>query len=522
MNEREETLMIKRHLRRTWPPFFSRFGRLLPVQRISIPRILSGANLVIASPTASGKTEAVVAPLAERLIAVGSTGLKLIYISPTRALVNDLDVRLTEPLSEVGLFVRVKTGDRPQFDPVRPADVLLTTPEATDSLLCRYPSVFESLRAVVLDELHLVDGMYRGDQMRLLLNRMRSLSSQEILCHALSATLADPIGMASRYFANPDPVVVHGQREIEHTIVGTMAEATHYSKRAGMRKVLVFANSRRRVEELAAEARGLLPSRFVAVHHGSLARREREDTEEFMRTTRIGLCVATMTLEIGIDIGDIDAVILAEPPTSVSALLQRVGRGNRRSNVARAIAICSTQDERKLMDAMFEAARQGDLESHPYQPDLSVVVQQLFSVLFSRRGGVPREEFPTVFRGFCEDSVLDDIMVHLAQQGLLEEHHGRWYASSEVMDMGDRGSIHSNIPNRIAQKVIDATSEQEIGEGVDVVDQVFALAGRAWRVVERRKDAVIVQSAKGDALPPVFRPHHQKGAFHRYLPSHLQ
>ena len=487
MNERTETLAIRRTLKRTWPPFFARFGRLLPVQRVSIPRILSGANLVIASPTASGKTEAVVAPLAERLLDEPSTGLRLIYISPTRALVNDLDVRLTEPLSEVGLSARVKTGDRPQFDPVRPADVLLTTPEATDSLLCRYPNVFESLRAVVLDELHLIDGMYRGDQMRILLNRMSSHANHELTCHALSATLADPVSMASRYFANPEAIVVGGQREMDHTIVDTVAGAIRHAQRAGMRKLLMFANSRRKVEELAAQARRLLPSRIVAVHHGSLARREREDTEEFMRTTRNGLCVATMTLEIGIDIGDIDAIILAEPPTSVSALLQRVGRGNRRSNVVRAIAVCPTQDERELMEAMFEAARQGNLESSPYQPDLSVVVQQLFSLLFSRPSGMPREEFITVFRDFCDDSILDDILANLAQQGLLEERRGRWYASSRVMDMGERGSIHSNIPNRIAQKVIDATSQQEIGEGVETVDQVFALAGRAWRVVEWRR-----------------------------------
>ncbi len=522
MNEIEETQAIKRSLRRAWWPFFSRFGRLLPVQRAAIPRILSGANLVIASPTASGKTEAVIAPMAERILDERSDGLKLVYISPTRALVNDLAVRLTEPLEDMGLSASVKTGDRPQFNPNRPADMLITTPEAADSLLCRYPAVFETLQAVVLDELHLIDGMYRGDQTRLLLDRIRDLTRRELACHALSATLSDPIGMASRYFKEPELVEVAGHREIEYEIVASLADAIRYARRAKMRKLLVFANSRRKVEQVANAVRDLFPPRLVAVHHGSLARREREDTEEFMRTARIGLCVATMTLEIGIDIGDIDAVILADPPPSVSALLQRVGRGNRRSNRAQAIAVCQTEDEADIMASMFEAARQGCLETLPYKPDRSVVVQQMFSMLFSRPGGIPRGELWKMFQDFCEDHEFDDILTHLAQEAWLDERYGHWFASTSVMDMGERGSIHSNIPNQMTRKVIDATSLQEIGEVGEVVDQTFALAGGAWQVVESRNDSVVVRPTEGAAAPPVFRPHYQQGAFARYLPSHLR
>ena len=239
MTSHEETAQIKGILQRAWVPFFSRHGRLFPAQIAAIPKALQGANLVIASPTASGKTEAIVAPIAQWISGHNISGLKALYISPTRALVNDLEVRLKEPLLEMGISLTVKTGDRPQFNPRQPADFLLTTPEATDSLLCRYPEVFETLQFVVLDELHLMDGMYRGDQLRLLLNRIRRLSPKSLRCHALSATMADPTVMASRYFADPCPIIVQGQRELDSVIMHSLPEAVNHTRATGMVTVQV-------------------------------------------------------------------------------------------------------------------------------------------------------------------------------------------------------------------------------------------------------------------------------------------
>ncbi|GIX45972.1 MAG: hypothetical protein KatS3mg131_0183 [Candidatus Tectimicrobiota bacterium] len=513
---------LKRLLRRTWGPFFSRFGRLLPVQRAAIPRVLAGDNLVVASPTASGKTEAVVAPLAEMLLAAPQDGLGVLYVSPTRALVNDLEVRIKEPLVELGLSVAVRTGDRPQFQPRRATDFLLTTPEALDALLCRHPAVFRTLRAVVVDELHLIDGTYRGDQLRLLLQRLRLLTGPQLRVHALSATLADPVAMAARYVPDPTPVIIEGQRELTYMLVASFAEALKVARTRRLHKLLVFANSRRRVEALAIEARAHVPARLVVVHHGSLARREREEVEAFLRTAPAAVCVATMTLEIGIDIGNIDAVVLAEPPPSVVALLQRVGRGNRRRQHTCALAVCTSQAERAVVEAMLWAAQRGELDACPYQPDRSVVVQQLFSLLFAHPRGLAEPELLSVCAVLCPPEEVHTILGHLVDRGLLVYRQGRYGASSRVMDLGERGRIHSNVPERTARKVIDVQSRRLIGEIHEPVATTFALAGRAWQVVAVRANTIMVRQVTGDALPPAFRTDRPQGAFASYLPPHLR
>lgn len=135
---------IKQRLSRTWFPFLSRFGKFTPVQKSAIPLILEGDNLVVISPSASGKTEAVVAPLVERMIDRNHREFAILYISPTRALVNDLYRRLEEPFRQLNLPLQIKTGDRPTFETSKLPFCLLTTPESFDSLLCRHPEVFKN------------------------------------------------------------------------------------------------------------------------------------------------------------------------------------------------------------------------------------------------------------------------------------------------------------------------------------------------------------------------------------------
>ena len=152
---------IASSLRRTWAPFFGRFGRLTPPQRAAIPPILRGDDVLLAAPTATGKTEAVCAPLVERRIARGSDW-KVLYVSPTRALVNDLYERLSPALSDLQVRVVRRTGDHHDTIPVGPS-VIITTPESFDSLLCRGKTgsgvdaghVLANVTAVVLDEIHL-------------------------------------------------------------------------------------------------------------------------------------------------------------------------------------------------------------------------------------------------------------------------------------------------------------------------------------------------------------------------------
>ncbi len=520
----QRVLELKARLKRTWIPFFSRFGRLFPIQLAAIPVILDGRNVVVASPTASGKTEAVVAPLAENLLRDGiHDGLAAIYICPTRALVNDTEVRCREPLSELGISCTVRTSDRPQFHPSKGTNFLITTPESLDSILCRCPEAIRSVRAVVVDELHLLDNTYRGDQLRFLLRRIAGLQRTSALhLYALSATLGAAAEVAARYMKEFVVIEQPGQREIDYSPVPSLSQALQVARSQGLRKLLMFANSRRKVEQTAADLSGLFPADKVVAHHGSLSKRKREEAERFMRESSIGICVATTTLEIGIDIGDIDAVVLVDPPWSVSSLLQRVGRGNRRAGVARAIAVYTTDEERAAYDRLIELARHGVVGDDPYAPDLSVVVQQTFSLLFGSPQGIDANELWRCFEGFCTHEEWEAIMQHLYDQMLIEKSGGRWYAADRVMDMGEKGRLHSNIPDRTARRVVDITSGQAIGEVAEIVDELFALGGRMWQVTAVRGSVIYAKPARGASPAPVFRTHRPHGAFHRYLPESLK
>jgi len=173
MSSAWQIIDIKKKLSRAWNTFFSKFEKLLEIQLKAIPVVLERKNAIVVSSTASGKTEAVVAPLIERFLREEWKNLAILYISPTKALVNDIYYRLNGQLEELEVSVSIKTGDNPQFNPNKPPNFLITTPESFDSLLCRHPGSFNDIKAVVLDELHLLDNTYRGDQLRLLLKRLK-------------------------------------------------------------------------------------------------------------------------------------------------------------------------------------------------------------------------------------------------------------------------------------------------------------------------------------------------------------
>ncbi|MBZ0278462.1 MAG: DEAD/DEAH box helicase, partial [Anaerolineae bacterium] len=163
-------------MQRTWGAFFGRYGNFTAIQTAAIPLILDGKNVVLCSETASGKTDAVLAPLIEcHLPPVRPPGLKILYLLPTRALINDLFARLAVPLDTLRVSHAVKTRDLDTFDPRHPADVLLTTPESLDSLLASEAKALVNVRAVIIDELHIFDGTVRGDQLRVVLNRLRQV-----------------------------------------------------------------------------------------------------------------------------------------------------------------------------------------------------------------------------------------------------------------------------------------------------------------------------------------------------------
>ncbi|MCA9930508.1 MAG: DEAD/DEAH box helicase, partial [Anaerolineales bacterium] len=358
---------IKDRIPHTWPLFFVRHGRFTAVQRQSIPPILDGSDTLVIAATASGKTEAVLAPLVERYWQrLHEPNLQVLYICPTRALVRDLYERLLPMLADTDITLRMKTGDTGPVDAVNPPAILVTTPESTDALLARSPRLFIHLQAVVLDEVHLFDNTPRGDHIRCLLPRIERIrqyaqpDAPVMQRVALSATISDPEGVAQRYLQKGVIVQVAGKRQVEAEIrpLYDLHELTTVLAERARRKTLLFCNSREEVEKTAVFLRQHLPFHAeIFVHYSSLDAQIRRDVEERFAAASVAVCVSTSTLELGVDIGSVDDVALLGVPPDLTAFLQRMGRGGRRSSKTSVLCLPKSPNEWARFEALLRLAR---------------------------------------------------------------------------------------------------------------------------------------------------------------------
>jgi ATP-dependent helicase Lhr and Lhr-like helicase len=394
-----------------------RFEALTPVQRAAIPSVLDSKPTLVVACTASGKTEAVLAPVLTLRERERWQGLpSVLYVAPTRALVNDL-ARRVEPRLAGFVEVGRRTGEYREPDRA----VVITTPESLDSMLSRgartAPHPLSAVRAVILDELHVFAEGPRGAQLQILLARLDEVAREPVLRVALSATVPDPRRLAWR-FLGPEAAVcaAPGSREIRvlradldgplperGTSVDPLAKEILRVGRGpdgdaplvmrllelrrswGRLKALVFVPSRARCDRLAAALTRALEGRApveVFAHHGSLDRQHREKTERALAEQEEAVAVATSTLEVGVDIGDIDVVVVDGPPGSVSALLQEIGRGNRRSGDTIVLPVARDDVAAVTLASMIRAATSGELSAAPEVFHASVAIQQAASILF--------------------------------------------------------------------------------------------------------------------------------------------
>jgi superfamily II DNA/RNA helicase len=399
-----------------------RFQRLTEAQRAAIPPLLDHRPVLLVARTASGKTEGVIAPLLTLASQERWRGApSILYVAPTRALVNDINDRLGTALSG---FVDVgrRTGEYREPD----RQLLVTTPESLDSMLARGATpgghVLRHVRAVVLDELHLLAESARGTQLQVLLARLDEVAEGPVLRAALSATVPTPERLAWR-FLGPDAVVcqVPGARPLRIDRSGgdgplpgrgdgidplasqlwrvsrgdagyaLLAERLLAIRRAsGKLKALVFVPSRARCDRLTADLTRALAGRApveVHAHHGSLDQQRREATELALSDAEESIAVATSTLELGIDVGDVGLVVLDGPPGSVSSLLQRTGRANRRSSEVFVVPVVANDVEACILASLLRSSVQGELDPLPEVAHFSVAIQQLASLLFQSAGG---------------------------------------------------------------------------------------------------------------------------------------
>ena len=403
---------------REW--FLQKFGSPTEPQEQGWPHIVAGRTTLISAPTGSGKTLAAFLTCIDVLVRKAVSGMledrtEVVYVSPLRALSNDIEKNLQSPLYDIQLLAgkqgllmppirtAVRTGDTLTRDRQRmlkrPPHILVTTPESLYILLTAEKSraILKDVKTVIVDEIHAVADDKRGAHLALSLERLEALAETPPVRVGLSAT-QKPIEAVARFLSGsgrPDPVIVNigHRREMDLAVEVPGQElgpiASHelwdeiHERLAALveehRSTLVFVNTRKLAERTAHRLAKKLGEQVVAAHHGSLSRTIRLAAETKLKKGELKVLVATASLELGIDVGSIDLVCQIGSPRSIAVALQRIGRaGHWRGAIAKGRLFPTTRDELVESAALLRAVLQGELDclEIPEAP-LDILAQQI-------------------------------------------------------------------------------------------------------------------------------------------------
>jgi ATP-dependent helicase Lhr and Lhr-like helicase len=482
------------------------WARLRPTQIEAIEPILAGKDVLLLAPTAGGKTEAAVLPLLSRLLTEGWAGLSVLYVCPIKALLNNLAPRLEGYLGLVGRRVGLWHGDLGAAARKRlladPPDLLLITPESIEGVLtARDPDrklLFRHVQAVVVDELHAFAGDDRGWHLLALTERLARLTGRRLQRLGLSATVGNPGALLDWLTLGRGGRVVGSggaSQEAKVTLdyVGTLENAALVISRLHRgEKRLVFCDSRSRVEALAGTLRAAGTQVFVS--HSSLSVEERHQAERAFGEATDCVIVATSTLELGIDVGNLDRVIQIDAPPTVSSFLQRMGRTGRRPGALRNCLFLATSDEALLCAAGLASLwRQGFVEAvtPPARP-YPVVAQQILAMVLQQRGAQApelRRAIQGTFRDVPGERV-DQTLAHLTAEEILWEDAGiLWFGPRGEQAFGQRHFLELLSVFTSPVQVQVRYGSSEIGT-VDPLSLrrdgdrpvILQLGGRGWQV----------------------------------------
>ena len=544
---------------RDW--FIGRFSTPTEPQLLGWPSILARETTLISAPTGSGKTLAAFLICIDRLVRKALNGelrdqIEVLYVSPLKALSNDIQKNLEVPLGEIlelagrrGILMpdirtAVRTGDtlaqerRAMLS--RPPHILVTTPESLYILLTAVKSreVLRTVEAVIVDEIHAVADDKRGAHLALSLERLDHLTGKALTRIGLSAT-QKPIELVARFLggsARSDPVIVQigHRRELDLAIevpgseLGPVASnemwGEIYDRIATLatqhRSTLIFVNTRRLAERVAHHLGERLGQAAVATHHGSLSRKLRLAAERKLKAGEIRALVATASLELGIDIGSVDLVCQIGSPRSISVGLQRIGRaGHWRGAVPKGRLFATTRDDLLECAALVRAIRQGDLDriAIPVAP-LDILAQQIVAMCAAEDWSED-QLFQTVRRaypyGHLSRNDFDEI-VEMLSEGIASKR-GRYAAYLH------RDRVNGMVRARRGSRLAAITSGGAIPENslytvvaqpeaivVGTVDEDFAveslagdimlLGNTSWRIRRVQAGSVLVEDAQG--APP--------------------
>ncbi len=497
--------------------FTNKFGTPTEPQELGWPHILSGRTTLISAPTGSGKTLAAFLACIDRLVRKALAGelrdrTEVLYISPLKALGNDIQKNLEGPLGEIlqmagerGLLMpqirtAVRSGDT--LAPERramlkcPPHILVTTPESLYILLTAEKSraILRDVETVIVDEIHAVADDKRGAHLTLSLERLEALTYRSPVRIGLSAT-QKPIEEVAHFLSGngrtqPEIVNIGHKRkldlavEIPATLLGPVASNEMWDEiydrivqlSEEHRSTLVFVNTRRLVERVAHNLAERIGEENVGAHHGSLSRRLRLEAERKLKEGKIKVLIATASLELGIDIGTVDLVIQISSPRAIAVALQRVGRsGHWRGAVPKGRLFVTTRDDLLECASLVRAIRQGDLDRLiiPDSP-LDVMAQQIVATcatsssnarvartLLSEKAressGIGNEP---LFSGSCQDSSESAAPVRTG----VPEPHGRseddpGWDEDELFALVKRAYPYRNLSRELFDSIVEMLSQ---------------------------------------------------------------
>lgn len=542
--------------------WFSRsFPAPTPAQAAAWPLIRAGRSTLVAAPTGSGKTLTAFLAAIDGLVQQGlaedglADATRVLYVSPLKALSNDIHINLDEPLAgitaELGrlglpaLEIRtaVRTGDTPQAERnamrKRVPHILVTTPESLYVLLgsASGREMLADVQSVIVDEIHAIAGNKRGSHLALSLERLEALCNRPLVRVGLSAT-QKPIDAVARFLVGverPCEIVDigHGRaRDLAlevppvplEAVMSNDAWALVYDRLAALagehRTTLVFVNTRRMAERTTRHLAERLGVEVVAAHHGSLAREQRLSAEQKLKRGELRVLVATASLELGIDIGDVELVCQLGSPRSISAFLQRVGRaGHQVAGVSKGRLFPSSRDDLIECAALLDAVRRGELDTLniPHAP-LDVLAQQIVAEVACREW--EEEALLQLFRRAMPYAAVDDAtfqaLLRMLAEGYTTRHGTRGaYLHRDLATRSLRGRRGGRLTaltsgGTIADNADYAVLLEPQGLNIGTVNEdfaveslagdVFQLGNTSYRILKIESGRVRVEDAQG--MPP--------------------